>query len=53
MNEDLLRWLAAAVLKAGGEIYLTRDELNAAIDLKITSLDGDEGLRIVAKPKED
>lgn len=52
MNEDLIRWLAGAVAKAGGEIYLSREDLNSALDLNIVAVEDEEGndigLRITA-----
>lgn len=52
MNEDLIRWLAGAVVKAGGEVNLSREDLNSPLDLNIAAVEDDEGndigLRITA-----
>jgi predicted Fe-S protein YdhL (DUF1289 family) len=48
-----LLYIAAIVSKVGGEIALTRDELEAAVDCELMRHDGDgDGLVLRTEPKE-
>lgn len=52
MNEELLRYLAAVVIKAGGEIRLSQQELTDGFDLTLKVPDDMTGLIIKAERTE-
>ena len=52
MNEELTRYLAAAVIKAGGEVRLTHEDRIQAFDLTLKVDDETDHLIISAEVAE-
>jgi predicted RNA-binding protein YlqC (UPF0109 family) len=43
MNEELARYLANVVVKSGGDVTLTHDELNRPVDLNLSVDENEQG----------
>lgn len=50
-TDELMRYLAAAVIKTGGEVRLSPDECAQAFDLTLAADDDTDGLVIKAVAK--